>query len=40
MGTMLQKADLTAEDFGGEEYDGCNENLEFNSTGCLSKDSS
>jgi 5-methyltetrahydrofolate--homocysteine methyltransferase len=27
MGTMLQNADLTPEDFGGEEYDGCNENL-------------
>jgi 5-methyltetrahydrofolate--homocysteine methyltransferase len=27
MGTMLQQANLTAEDFGGEEYDGCNENL-------------
>lgn len=29
MGTMLQQADLTADDFGGEEYDGCNENLNF-----------
>ncbi|MGG3468152.1 methionine synthase [Neobacillus pocheonensis] len=27
MGTMLQRANLTADDFGGEEYDGCNENL-------------
>ncbi|MFE8700726.1 methionine synthase [Cytobacillus sp. FJAT-54145] len=27
MGTMLQRADLTADDFGGEEYEGCNENL-------------
>jgi 5-methyltetrahydrofolate--homocysteine methyltransferase len=27
MGTMLQRADLTAEDFGGEEYEGCNEHL-------------
>ncbi|AZU63772.1 methionine synthase [Neobacillus mesonae] len=27
MGTMLQQAGLTAEDFGGEQYDGCNENL-------------
>ncbi|WP_066314137.1 methionine synthase [Bacillus sp. FJAT-29814] len=27
MGTMLQRAELTPEDFGGEEYDGCNENL-------------
>ena len=29
MGTMLQNADLTADDFGGEELDGCNENLNF-----------
>ena len=27
MGTMLQAANLTAIDFGGEEYDGCNEYL-------------
>ncbi|ESU33674.1 5-methyltetrahydrofolate--homocysteine methyltransferase [Bacillus sp. 17376] len=27
MGTMLQQADLTPEDFGGEEYEGCNEIL-------------
>nr|WP_263325056.1 methionine synthase [Neobacillus sp. Marseille-Q6967] len=27
MGTMLQRANLTPDDFGGEEYDGCNENL-------------
>lgn len=27
MGTMLQQADLTPDDFGGEELDGCNENL-------------
>ncbi|SDO34848.1 methionine synthase [Alkalicoccus daliensis] len=27
MGTMLQNADLSPEDFGGEEYDGCNEYL-------------
>ncbi len=27
MGTMLQQANLTAEDFGGEEYEGCNEYL-------------
>lgn len=26
-GTYLQDLDLTAEDFGGEEYEGCNENL-------------
>lgn len=24
---MLQRANLTADDFGGEEYEGCNENL-------------
>jgi 5-methyltetrahydrofolate--homocysteine methyltransferase len=29
MGTMLQEADLTPEDFGGEELDGCNEHLVF-----------
>ena len=27
MGTMLQRAHLTAEDFGGQELEGCNENL-------------
>ena len=27
MGTMIQNEDLTAEDFGGEEFDGCNEYL-------------
>jgi 5-methyltetrahydrofolate--homocysteine methyltransferase len=27
MGTMLQNKDLTAEDFGGEHYEGCNEYL-------------
>ncbi|RFU68275.1 methionine synthase [Bacillus sp. V59.32b] len=27
MGTMIQDADLTPEDFGGEEYEGCNEYL-------------
>ena len=27
MGTMLQNANLTPDDFGGDEYDGCNENL-------------
>ncbi|QMV44583.1 methionine synthase [Cohnella cholangitidis] len=27
MGTMIQQANLTAEDFGGEELDGCNELL-------------
>src|ERR1700733_16028956 len=27
MGTMLQQENLTAEDFGGPELEGCNENL-------------
>lgn len=27
MGTMIQQMDLTADDFGGEEYEGCNEYL-------------
>jgi 5-methyltetrahydrofolate--homocysteine methyltransferase len=27
MGTMLQAANLTADDFGGEDYEGCNEYL-------------
>ncbi|ARK30284.1 methionine synthase [Halalkalibacter krulwichiae] len=27
MGTMLQQANLTADDFGGEEFEGCNEHL-------------
>ncbi|CAM4129033.1 5-methyltetrahydrofolate--homocysteine methyltransferase [Bacillus manliponensis] len=27
MGTMIQEADLIAEDFGGEDYEGCNEYL-------------
>lgn len=27
MGTMIQNADLSPEDFGGDEYDGCNEYL-------------
>src|SRR5690606_31849827 len=27
MGTMIQNADLSAEDFGGEQLDGCNEHL-------------
>ncbi|MDR3289071.1 MAG: methionine synthase [Peptococcaceae bacterium] len=30
MGTMLQKASLSAEDFGGPEYEGCNERLNSN----------
>ncbi|MBD1380584.1 methionine synthase [Metabacillus arenae] len=31
MGTMIQDANLTAEDFGGEEYEGCNEYLSLTS---------
>ena len=27
MGTMLQQVNLTAEDFGGPDLEGCNENL-------------
>ena len=40
MGTMLQEENLTAEDFGGEELDGCNENLVLTRPDVLSKDSS
>ena len=39
MGTMLQEENLTADDFGGEELDGCNENLSINSTRCFIEDS-
>lgn len=31
MGTMIQTANLTAEDFGGEAYEGCNEYLSLTS---------
>lgn len=31
MGTMLQRANFTADDFGGEEFEGCNENLNLTS---------
>jgi 5-methyltetrahydrofolate--homocysteine methyltransferase len=31
MGTMLQQAELTSADFGGEEFEGCNENLNLTS---------
>ena len=27
MGTMIQKQNLTADDFGGEKYEGCNDYL-------------
>lgn len=31
MGTMIQNADLSADDFGGEEFEGCNEYLSITS---------
>jgi 5-methyltetrahydrofolate--homocysteine methyltransferase len=31
MGTMIQRANLTASDFGGEQFEGCNEQLNFTS---------
>ncbi|KAB7705386.1 methionine synthase [Bacillus aerolatus] len=37
MGTMLQQADLTEDDFGGEEYDGCNEYLNITAPHVLEK---
>ncbi|SFE33501.1 methionine synthase [Alteribacillus iranensis] len=37
MGTMLQNADLTPEDFGGEHYDGCNEYLNVTAPHVLEK---
>ncbi|PSL50472.1 methionine synthase (B12-dependent) [Salsuginibacillus halophilus] len=37
MGTMLQNADLSPEDFGGEAYDGCNEYLNEVSPQVVSK---
>ncbi|QCR33923.1 methionine synthase [Lysinibacillus sp. SGAir0095] len=37
MGTMLQQENLTAEDFGGEELEGCNENLLLTRPDVLSK---
>ncbi|RHW32414.1 methionine synthase [Lysinibacillus yapensis] len=37
MGTMLQQENLTAEDFGGEELEGCNENLVLTRPDVLSK---
>ena len=37
MGTMLQQENLTPEDFGGEEYDGCNENLVLTRPDVISK---
>ncbi|HVJ47604.1 methionine synthase [Desulfitobacterium sp.] len=35
MGTMLQKANLTVADFGGEEYEGCNEILTLTRPGVI-----
>ncbi|WP_338472463.1 methionine synthase [Niallia sp. XMNu-256] len=37
MGTMLQNENLTADDFGGEELDGCNENLVLTRPDVISK---
>ncbi|HEY9576314.1 MAG TPA: homocysteine S-methyltransferase family protein, partial [Pseudobacillus sp.] len=37
MGTMLQQANLTEEDFGGEEYDGCNEYLNITAPHVIEK---
>ncbi|MFA8437977.1 methionine synthase [Pueribacillus sp. YX66] len=37
MGTMLQNANLTADDFGGEELEGCNENLVLTSPNVIKK---
>ncbi|TSI04485.1 methionine synthase [Lysinibacillus sp. BW-2-10] len=37
MGTMLQREDLTADDFGGEELEGCNENLVLTRPDVLTK---
>ncbi|WP_160722297.1 methionine synthase [Bacillus sp. USDA818B3_A] len=37
MGTMLQQANLTAEDFGGEEYEGCNEHLVLTAPSVISR---
>ena len=31
MGTMLQAENLSADDFGGEQYDGCNEYINITS---------
>ena len=37
MGTMLQQANLSAADFGGEELDGCNENLNLTAPEVIAK---
>ena len=37
MGTMLQNADLSPVDFGGEEFDGCNEHLNITSPSVIER---
>lgn len=37
MGTMIQQADLSAEDFGGEQYEGCNEYLNVTAPETIAK---
>ena len=37
MGTMLQQAGLSPADFGGEEFDGCNENLNLTAPEVIAK---
>ncbi|MFS0775513.1 methionine synthase [Neobacillus sp. 3P2-tot-E-2] len=37
MGTMLQQENLTADDFGGEQYDGCNEYLNITAPNVIAK---
>jgi 5-methyltetrahydrofolate--homocysteine methyltransferase len=37
MGTMLQQENLTADDFGGEQYDGCNEYLNLTAPKVIAK---
>lgn len=37
MGTMLQKENLSAEDFGGEQYEGCNEHLNLTAPTVITK---
>lgn len=37
MGTMLQQENLSAEDFGGEQYEGCNEYLVLTRSDVISK---
>ncbi|MBS4213418.1 methionine synthase [Neobacillus rhizophilus] len=37
MGTMLQQAGLSADDFGGEQYEGCNENLNLTAPAVIAR---